>query len=433
MTPPDNSGLPPGYSGPPGGYQGPPAGYQGPPGGYQGPPGGYPGYPPPQQRSKTPLIIGSILAVLLIAGLAAFLLFPSDASAGEVFLVPAASAGPDPFSDTSFSAPPDPTLAKPAAESGAPIPAAPSGTQITARSGSTPGLYGGTRDKASCNAQQLVAFLGSNPDKAGAWVSAITADPDAVLPDGRPITQATIGEYVATLTPIVLLEDTRVTNHGYKNGRPTRLQSVLQKGTAVLADDKGVPRVKCACGNPLLPPVASRRTPVYRGPVWPDFDPAKINVIQQSPRPIETFVLLDRQTGQMMSVPRGWTGGPLPPNTGQLAQVPPALQGQVTPTPNPNQAPPPSPTPSAPSTNNLCSPNGTTSPTTVQFVNRLSVPVEIVWYDANCSPTSYYTLQPGESRDQPTFVGHEWAAIDPSGTSRSVFSAGASSSYWSIQ
>src|SRR6185436_18143448 len=31
--------------------------------------------------------------------------------------------------------------------------------------------------------------------------------------------------------------------------------AVLRRGTAVLVDDEGVPRVKCYCGNPLLPPV----------------------------------------------------------------------------------------------------------------------------------------------------------------------------------
>ena len=30
---------------------------------------------------------------------------------------------------------------------------------------------------------------------------------------------------------------------------------VLQAGTAVMVDDRGVPRAKCSCGNPLREPI----------------------------------------------------------------------------------------------------------------------------------------------------------------------------------
>lgn len=41
------------------------------------------------------------------------------------------------------------------------------------------------------------------------------------------------GAYFDELTPMVLTSDTRVTNHGYHDGRPTPHQAVLQAGTAV--------------------------------------------------------------------------------------------------------------------------------------------------------------------------------------------------------
>jgi hypothetical protein len=47
-------------------------------------------------------------------------------------------------------------------------PPAGSGGTFTA---STPGLYGGTLDKASCDAAKMVEFLRANPDKARAWAS----------------------------------------------------------------------------------------------------------------------------------------------------------------------------------------------------------------------------------------------------------------------
>ena len=253
-----------------------------------------------------PLIAGSAAVFLIAAGIAVFFFIRGDASAGEVFLVPAASAGPDPFSDTPFAEAPDPTLAQPATEGGAPIPAPPSAGPVQATSGGKPGLYGGTMNSAVCDPGQMVSFLASNPDKAQAWVNALTADPAVRLRDGRPLTTATIPDYVAGLSSFVLLADTRVTNHGYKNGRPNKLQAVLQKGSAVMVDNFGVPRVKCYCGNPLLPAVPSQRQVTYEGPRWPDFDPGRVEVIMPPPTPVNVFVVRDyNDLSRTFEVPPG--------------------------------------------------------------------------------------------------------------------------------
>lgn len=82
----------------------------------------------------------------------------------------------------------------------------------------------------------MISFLNSNPAKAKAWVDALNADPEVALPDGSKFTVAKIPQYIGSLTPVVLQADTRVTNHGYKDGKATVLQSVLEKGTAVLVD-----------------------------------------------------------------------------------------------------------------------------------------------------------------------------------------------------
>ena len=58
---------------------------------------------------------------------------------------------------------------------------------------------------------------------------------------GQQLRITDIRSYVSELTPLVLLVDTRVTNHGFRKGRPTPHQSVLQAGTAVLVDRVGVP------------------------------------------------------------------------------------------------------------------------------------------------------------------------------------------------
>src|SRR5436189_5377898 len=108
--------------------------------------------------------------------------------------------------------------------------------------GGLPGLYGGTRDYASCDAGKLINFLEHEPSKAAAWAGVL----------GIQVTK--IRSYVHHLTPVLLRTDTRVTNHGYVNGRATVIQSVLQAGTAVFVNRYGEPAVKCYCGNPLTPP-----------------------------------------------------------------------------------------------------------------------------------------------------------------------------------
>jgi uncharacterized protein DUF6777 len=150
-------------------------------------------------------------------------------------------------------------------------------------SGSTPGLYGGTRNIATCDPQQMVAYLAANPDKAAAWASVLG------------ITPADIPSYVSELTPMILRSDTVVTNHGFQNGRPTTLSSVLQAGTAVLVDKFGTPATKCYCGNPLTPP---RRTSsaTYSGTPWPSFSSAAITQVQPSAAPIQNFTIIDRAT-----------------------------------------------------------------------------------------------------------------------------------------
>jgi hypothetical protein len=138
-------------------------------------------------------------------------------------------------------------------------------------------------------------------------VGALIADPTLSWSGGSQVGVAQIRDYVFELTPVILRADTWVTNHGYSNGRPTPIQSVLQAGTAVLVDSYGVPRVKCYCGNPLLP--SRRFPPVYTGPPWPGFNPGKVIVIEQSVTIIDVFVLTNVLTGDPITRPPG-TAGP---------------------------------------------------------------------------------------------------------------------------
>lgn len=171
------------------------------------------------------------LVLLLGIGVGVFLLAEDDPPR-EVLIEAANTVGPDPFTLTAI----EPAVMV----SPGPSPA--------------PGLFGGTRDNGKCAPDAMVTFLEANPDKATAWAAALDSDPTLQWSGGDSLEASDIRAYVAGLTPAILAADTRVTNNGFKAGKATPRQSLLKKGTAVLVDDKGIPRVRCFCGNPLLPP-----------------------------------------------------------------------------------------------------------------------------------------------------------------------------------
>ena len=125
------------------------------------------------------------------------------------------------------------------------------------------GLYGGTGADA-CSAASMATFFDAHPDRAAAWARAQGIEP------------SDIRSFLQSLTPVVLRTDTAVTNHGFRDGRANAYQAVLQAGTAVMVDEYGVPRVRCACGNPLDVPEA-RDEVRYTGETWSELgtDPSR--------------------------------------------------------------------------------------------------------------------------------------------------------------
>ena len=215
-------------------------------------------------------IIAILAAVaLVLSGTVAALTLTRTSSPPAVTLQPAGTPGINPFMPPAGTDQPGLRLVK---GSGGTL------------SGGTPGLYGGTLRKASCNPQQMVSFLRAHPDKAAAWASVL-----GIRPAGIP-------GYVADLTPVVLRSDTAVTNHGYADGHVTSFPAVLQAGTAVLIDRYGQPVTKCFCGNPLTRPTAYTR-PAYTGKRWPSFSPASVTYIQQTTIIVNSFTLVDPATG----------------------------------------------------------------------------------------------------------------------------------------
>jgi hypothetical protein len=258
-------------------------------------------------KSRSGVIIGVLagVVVVLVAVIVAMVLLADSSEDDEVTLLPAADAGADPFTESVQSGETD--IAAPAAAAAADVRAElprDDSTALLVANGTEPGLYGGSGDERVCDAAKLVEFLNDNADKAAAW-----SDVLGITPDG-------IGDYAASLTPVVLVSDTLVTNHGFADGEATVVRSVLQAGTAVMVDDQGVPRVKCNCGNPLTPPepVAADDWQL-QGQLWTGFDVTQVTTIRAGDSVTE-FTLCDLQTGRRFTRPVGSTGGSgtAPPN-----------------------------------------------------------------------------------------------------------------------
>jgi hypothetical protein len=271
------------------------------------------------------------------------------AAPGEIFLQPVSEPGPDPFTPSAAApaprstipastpitlAPRDATGSAPTAPVFTTVPAttgptsgSPGPIAVAAMPGATPGLYGGTRDQSRGDQKQKIEYLDANPDKAAAWAAV----------QGIGVDQ--LASYLEGLTPVVLRSDTRVTNHGFRNGRATPLQSILQAGTAVLVDEFGTPRARCACGNPLLPPRPIPSAPTYKGSPWPGFSPANVTVINASTTVINIITIIDIRTGEPFGRPTGPQPGPDQPLPGATAPGATAPAGTGT-TPTPTGAPP---------------------------------------------------------------------------------------------
>ncbi|MFC8508157.1 DUF6777 domain-containing protein [Streptomyces sp. NPDC057411] len=249
----------------------------------------------PRRRPTRPAAVATaaLASALLIAGCSsggageAGAEQTAAAPAREVLLQPAGAQGPDAFTPSTAQegAPARPGSA-PEGVTGSPVPAA---REVT---GATPGLYAGTRSVASCNVAQQVALLTAEPARTRAFAEA------------AGIPEANVTGWLRGLTPVLLRSDTRVTDHGYRDGRATAFQSVLQAGTAVLVDQYGTPRVRCACGNPLRAPAAGPGA-VHTGRPWPGYAPDRVVAITPTGGVVTGLVIanlaentwLERKTG----------------------------------------------------------------------------------------------------------------------------------------
>ncbi|MGQ0572985.1 MAG: DUF6777 domain-containing protein [Pseudonocardia sp.] len=207
---------------------------------------------------STRVVLVSALVAVLVAGLLTaigILGFPSTANANEqLFLEASQDVGENPFA--------------PATGTKNPV----------SRPGGDPGS-GVNLESAECDPAALVASLTGDASLAAAWTAALNSDPSLTWSGGSSVRPDQVEAYIAELTSQVLAKDIRVTNFQYKSGAPTSVQSVLQTGSSVMVDQAGVVRVRCKCGNPLIPMKRLTAKPVYQGTPWDGFVDIDIIII----------------------------------------------------------------------------------------------------------------------------------------------------------
>jgi hypothetical protein len=346
------------------------------------------------------LPFAAILAVIaIVAGVAVLNSgggSKKSAAAGaptEVFLESKTSPGASPWTPTTALKAPSSTI--PAATTTIAASAAP-GT-VSATKGTTPGLFGGTRQLASCDSKQMIDFLAGDQAKAKAWAQV------------EGIDVASLPTYIGSLTSVVLQADTRVTNHGFVNGVATPHQSVLEAGTAVLVDNTGVPRARCFCGNPLLPPQPVQQN--FVGDQWPGFNPSALQVVDPGP-PTDQLLLTDISDGSTIARRTGGdvsTDTVVSPGSSTTTTTAPTTTSTTTPT-----------TTVAPGTNIASTGTATASTTFAggQFPasNAVDGDLSTSWFSAgpDAGPTIYSWTAPDPTHvSQVTLTGNHQNA-DPS-------------------
>lgn len=280
--------------------------------------------PPPRRGSRRNVIVAVVVVVALVVAAVVIAVVVASGGGGnstakkkEVFTEPISSTR-NPFSPPVGQ---DSSNVTPVQQGG-----------NTTQTGGQQGLYGGTLQQGTCDKTQLVTFLQQNPDKGKAWAGTLGITPEQ------------ISTYVQRLTPVILRSDTRLTNHGFKNGRATSFQTVLQAGTAVLVDEKGEVVTKCYCGNPLTSPRSY--PPVYFGRRWNGFSSNNLTIIRQNTTTISIFILIDIRTNQPFQRPAGTDGTQDTPGTGTPAPpttAPPTTAPATTAPPRTTQSQGPSP------------------------------------------------------------------------------------------
>ncbi|MGQ0480362.1 MAG: DUF6777 domain-containing protein [Pseudonocardia sp.] len=215
----------------------------------------------PRSGPSKLVFVVAALAIGIAGGAVWAVLAPSQAVAAEVTREAHSTAGDNPFMTPVGQD--QPGVAPPAGAAGS-------------FAGDTPGLYGESGDRPSCDSATLVSNLRADVVRASAWSQALN------------VRVEDIPAFAQSLNPVLLRADTAVTEHGYAEPRYTSYPAVLQAGTAVFVNGFGEPTVKCFSGNPLTRP-ADFAQASYRGTRWSTFRPGGYTYVRPTTIVIKSY------------------------------------------------------------------------------------------------------------------------------------------------
>jgi hypothetical protein len=218
-------------------------------------------------RALAASLVAATIAVVLMTVLV--IRQEESQSNDQVYLEAGGSVGPNPFVRPS---PPTAAVGENPENSGSP--------GASALFQATISMNG----QSECDVDKLISHLTADPRAGEAWVRALNFDRTLSWSVGSRIEVQQLPAYVHELRPRVLTEDLRVTNYQFVDDAALLVQSVLQKGTAILVDAKDIARVRCASGNPLTPMIPSKTPPAYHGTPWPSFRAQQVVVTQHAPQ-----------------------------------------------------------------------------------------------------------------------------------------------------
>ncbi|WP_262702214.1 MULTISPECIES: DUF6777 domain-containing protein [Streptomyces] len=175
--------------------------------------------------------------------------------------------------------------------------------------GNTPGLYAGVRNRQPCDRQGLLHDLDADKQRGAAWSKV-----QHISPDGIP-------GFVNRLTSVTLRSDTYAKTYGYRGGvKP--VSAVLQAGTAVFVDERGLPVVKCDSGNPVRVSAPPRNAkPTFTGPEWNGFSRSTVTVIRPATKNAKHLVLVGIGKAELLKRPLGDGDGSGDPRDTVLARA----------------------------------------------------------------------------------------------------------------
>lgn len=221
----------------------------------------------------------------------------------DVALAPAAAVGANAFTAAAWASKTASTLALDATGSASP---AADPAPVTAVPGDTDGLYTLPLGSSfvSGDAPSLFAELSVDPARSEAFVEALNSD--STLNWGQPLAAVDLEAFLRQLSYVSLSHDTWVTHYALADGALQPTQAVLQKGTGVLVDRFGVPRVRTQSGDPLTQSEYSEGVGVSAaiGESWPDFNPADVVVVEPASNVLDAFTIAtDSEPADMAATP----------------------------------------------------------------------------------------------------------------------------------